>query len=397
MSSERKRPFKPRKGPDAPRSQIAQIVRDMILSGEVAAGESPPSERLLSQRYAIHRDTVHRAFLQLEREGMLEKVPRGWRVTPLQNAPAPGTILRDTVMIVTPGELVYDPRRNQGGWSDVIAFGAIEEMRQHNLDTLLVSYEKFLNIHPLQLSASGICGLLITDTDNKAERMHPALRNCQQAGIPVVGYGNNPLLPEISRVYSDHAAGVEQTLDWLAAQGCKRVLSILPDNDYYWTQARAAGYLSGVQRHGLRPLDIVRVPTTPAASTGEDMARHLEADARHFLGYLADRLITGDGADAILASSDGQIFPIAQACLLLGLNPKKDIIICGYDNYWQDCPEQTILPFVPATTVDKLNNEMGRALGRLLQRHVTDKKLPYPQIEVIEPRLLVPEAVDAGA
>ena len=247
MTTERKRPFKPRKGPDSPRNQVAQIVRNMIVSGEVAPDGSPPSERLLSQQHGVHRDTVHRAFRQLEREGLLEKVARGWRVREQTGGVPPKTILRGAVMLVTAGELVYPPQHSQGGWSDNIAFGAIEEMRREGLDVLLVSREKFLEYPARQLLANRIGGLVLTDTDTQAKTIIPAVRACLEAGIPSVVYGNNPELAGIGRVYSDHRAGVEQILGWLAGQGCRRVLSILPDDDYYWT--RSEEHTSELQSH----------------------------------------------------------------------------------------------------------------------------------------------------
>jgi len=51
--------------------QLAGIIRDMIESGEIAAGKLLPSQRTLMQRYEVSDGTVKRALALLRDEGLI--------------------------------------------------------------------------------------------------------------------------------------------------------------------------------------------------------------------------------------------------------------------------------------------------------------------------------------
>jgi DNA-binding GntR family transcriptional regulator len=52
--------------------QLADILRDMIESGEIAPGKLLPSQRTLMQRYEVSDGTVKRAIAKLRDEGLVE-------------------------------------------------------------------------------------------------------------------------------------------------------------------------------------------------------------------------------------------------------------------------------------------------------------------------------------
>ncbi|GIG88257.1 GntR family transcriptional regulator [Plantactinospora endophytica] len=83
--------------------QLADLLRDRILSGELAPGEKVPSELRLTQEYGISRTTVRQAMAVLRAEGLVVvDRPRGTRV---RAAEAPETVtLRkgDTVIARMP-------------------------------------------------------------------------------------------------------------------------------------------------------------------------------------------------------------------------------------------------------------------------------------------------------
>lgn len=63
--------------------QIRNILQARILSGELSAGFKLPSERALSERLQVHRNTVKKAYELLIREGLIyasAKAPRGYFV-----------------------------------------------------------------------------------------------------------------------------------------------------------------------------------------------------------------------------------------------------------------------------------------------------------------------------
>ena len=52
--------------------QIATQMKQQILSGEIAAGSSLPSERAMAQRLGVHRNTVIKAYAELKAEELIE-------------------------------------------------------------------------------------------------------------------------------------------------------------------------------------------------------------------------------------------------------------------------------------------------------------------------------------
>ena len=63
--------------------QIAEQVKEQIMTGALAAGDALPSMRLLAKELRISVITTKRAYEELERDGFLENVPgKGCFVAP---------------------------------------------------------------------------------------------------------------------------------------------------------------------------------------------------------------------------------------------------------------------------------------------------------------------------
>ena len=63
--------------------QIADQVREQILSGALSAGDALPSMRVLAKELRISVITTTRAYEELERDGFLDNVPgKGCFVAP---------------------------------------------------------------------------------------------------------------------------------------------------------------------------------------------------------------------------------------------------------------------------------------------------------------------------
>ena len=63
--------------------QIADQVREQILSGALSAGDALPSMRVLAKELRISVITTQRAYEELERDGFLDNVPgKGCFVAP---------------------------------------------------------------------------------------------------------------------------------------------------------------------------------------------------------------------------------------------------------------------------------------------------------------------------
>ena len=63
--------------------QIADQIKEQIMTGALAAGDALPSMRLLAKELRISVITTKRAYEELERDGFLENVPgKGCFVAP---------------------------------------------------------------------------------------------------------------------------------------------------------------------------------------------------------------------------------------------------------------------------------------------------------------------------
>lgn len=61
-----------------PYLQIAEQIRHAAASGALKPGEAVPTIRALAERLAVNRNTVAKAYTELEREGIIEtKIGRG--------------------------------------------------------------------------------------------------------------------------------------------------------------------------------------------------------------------------------------------------------------------------------------------------------------------------------
>ncbi|MGW4693599.1 GntR family transcriptional regulator [Kitasatospora cineracea] len=56
--------------------QVAAVLRQMISTGELRAGDRVPGENVLIQRYGISRETARKALEELNRSGLITKIPK---------------------------------------------------------------------------------------------------------------------------------------------------------------------------------------------------------------------------------------------------------------------------------------------------------------------------------
>jgi DNA-binding transcriptional regulator YhcF (GntR family) len=54
-------------------AQLAQLLRELIRSGELSPGDRVPSEPQLSRQYSVSRDTAQRALAMLAEEGLITR------------------------------------------------------------------------------------------------------------------------------------------------------------------------------------------------------------------------------------------------------------------------------------------------------------------------------------
>jgi GntR family transcriptional regulator len=63
-----------REGPVPPYQQLAAVLRQRIVSGQIPPGRAIPSLVELEQEYGLARDTLRKAVAVLKDEGLVETV-----------------------------------------------------------------------------------------------------------------------------------------------------------------------------------------------------------------------------------------------------------------------------------------------------------------------------------
>lgn len=373
---------------DRPQVRAERTLRQWISNGFLPLGERLPSEQNLADRLKVSRPTVRLAIQQLQDQGMIVRLENRNRVVATPGSAHQGA-LAHTVIVLGCEFFKEEPDyQRSSGWSLQRQHAVLGTLREAGFDAMIVDEQSLTVDKARQLASGRPHGMIAVESETwgsvGCSRMADAFR---PQGTPIVVYGSQPIAG-CDRVSSDHAAGCQALTRWLIDQGRRRILRFWtgPGCSSYrtWLRDRDAGYEKAMREAGLDVL--------PAVWPGlaEPLGQAFEVRTRSIAGWLVDQLQREPAVDAILAASDGEIYPIAAACRMLGKTPGRDVLITGYDDFWMDSPERQFEAYVPAATVDKRNPEIGQTLVNLLQERLAGKLPPEPQHRVIAPQFLLP-------
>jgi GntR family transcriptional regulator len=119
--------------PIAPYQEIANALRDQILSGELAPGDELPSENVLAKRFGCVRSTAARALEQLRREGLIfppQGKPSQVRARPQIFYVATGENFRRRQGSGKPNDIAEAEAQGQRGKNDLLAVGLVPAPRE---------------------------------------------------------------------------------------------------------------------------------------------------------------------------------------------------------------------------------------------------------------------------
>lgn len=376
-----------------PRTLTAKRLRRMLESSEMLPGDRLPSERKIAEQFSVDRGTVRSAFQRLQDEGWITTGPRGERYV-AQTRDDPGGIMTDSIVMI--GNYVA-PAMQAGhqapGWAETMALGCHRSILDKGLYalsfTLGVDHEQKID----RLLQQPPKGVVLAEAAGHRDQIKQLAQRLRAAGVPIVAYGDDADLAPHDRVVSDHRAGAAMLTRWLIDQGRRRILMIAPpQHDAYWARQRHAGYTQALGEAGLTPLDPLQIPAVDAKEATYE--KRFEILSHLIAAYLLPYLNADEPIDAILCPSDGDTFPVAAACRLLGKQPQRDVSIVGYDNYYTDSPEQRFEPTLPAATIDKRNDRLGSSLVDLLLERLDTPDDAEPIRRLIEPELILTQAAD---
>lgn len=363
------------------RAKVVDFLRRGIAEGRWLAEERLPAEQKIADACNVSRVTVRAALPGLEADGLIQgRKNKGYRV--VSGMKIRKGVMANTVALVT--NLDERPQPN-------LFNGDMKAVESGVLDAVHEAGQNLLTLHAEQLGSKGIEGLLVDrplglviSCDRGVYTVpDDLLFKLADARIPTVVQSDSSAYAAFDRVASDHFTGAFEIITHLLRQGRRRILRVwsAPES-MYWVAAHNRAYDEALAGSGAVHLPPVYVSHLPHRLEGCRDA--FEARTRHFAGYLFEHLCGSEKVDAILLVTDCEVFPMAAACRLLGVDPVREVAICGYDNDWENAPERAIEPITPVATIDKHNHRIGEELVRVLNDRVSDRLPPAPQ------RLLVP-------
>lgn len=227
-------------------AHIHRNLREAILAGHHAAGQSLPSENLLSRQYQTSRRTVRNALVKLGAEGLVGNRPgRGWEVTrpEARNQANPRRVL------------AFIGRHDvESGY----AFEAIRELYRQDFAELTYHvrsepynpawHERFVKTE----IPSGKVGAVIVFDDNPLPQSFVAA--LKSAAVPLVCL---PLNGQYSydTIATDNFNAAELMVDHLFTRGHRHIIFVTSaDVDKIPSFGlRRHGYAMAMERRGLKP------------------------------------------------------------------------------------------------------------------------------------------------
>lgn len=370
---------------DSPRDRVTKRLREDILAGRIAAGETLPTERWLAETFGVARGTIRAALKELEREKLIQARRHAKRIATPRLTPQ-ATLLARTYVTLT--QLLDEPSLGpQSGLLGAVEAGIFNAGRRAGLHGLLLQ-QNSLDDGYLEITLrSRPCGVIVTNSLLNSSSTLARLA-CLFNGLrlPVVVNSAAPELAAYDRVVFDHAAGSALLTDFLIRRGCRRMLRLWSSSyETDWLRERNRGYEETLRIAGLPILPPLHAEGLPYDRSD------LPGRAHCYAATLAEFLRSNDPPQGILATTDSDVFAIAAACRLCGIEPGVNLLIVGYDNNWNDAPaaaDRALSGYIPPATVNKHDFEAGQAMiGLLLQRQRDPRAAA--RIERIAPKLVL--------
>ena len=361
-------------------------LEEKLSTGHWPAGELLPSERRIAADLNVSRTPLRAALIELTRSGQLKRhEPRGYLVVGNQAEAL-------TPMAQTIGILSHKDANNwePSGSADRIEYSVSHQVSLQGSHLIQFNPNNVDDATIQWIKQQQLTGIIATHELAQSDSGKTILNQLKQRHIPVVVHGNSPCLATFDRVFVDQKQGMYALTNWLLEQGCQKVLRLWGNAaaDLYWLQMRDAGYLQACETHNVSPTPVLHWPKQPPMDQKHDASLR-EMLGRWIASYLAERLKNGETFDAIVCISDAILQATARACEILGIDPNRDLKICGFDNIWHrrwssDGPLKH-----PVADVDTQPDTIGKAMIDLLREHVSGALPTEPQLRVIEPKLVV--------
>jgi DNA-binding LacI/PurR family transcriptional regulator len=277
------------------------------------------------------------------------------------------------------------------GWGGYVGAGALHALGEDTLHAMLVSPQHLDEESLSRLLAGRPRGLIVPEIDIPNVNVQRWLELASESKTPTVVFGDEAGSEPFDRVVPDHATGAYELTKWLIQLGRRTIRQYWTNAvQTRWMQARREGYERAMREAGLEPLE--SITRSRGAYVGLDFAGEFAAEAQAAAGALIPYTIGGMPTDALMIDTDGNVAMVASALSMLNKVPNRDVVLVGYDEYWDQSTSNAFNATPPLASVNKNNFECGRALSMLLHERLDGQLPPEPQVRLIKPTLTVRDA-----
>lgn len=329
--------------------QLAQELREQILTGKYATVDLLPTEKTFTEAYQVSRQTVRQALSLLVQEGLIEK-RQGSGSHILHRTPSTVSTAPRSIVVLT----TYI--------SDYIFPSLLREaenvLSKSNCTTLLFASKNQISnerrILTTLLELSQLDGLLIEGT--KTGLPNPNLDLYQKLldrGIPMVFMnGCYDKLFGTCSVLDDNYGGGYMLVEYLYQKGHRNIAGIFKSDDLQG-HGRYAGYADALRDLGL-PLRDEQV----SWYTTEDKDRILAGQAAAFPERLLHAL---DGCSAVVCYNDELAIRLVSSLRARGVAIPEEMAVVSFDN-----SQYSELSPIRITSLSHEANKVGRIAAEML-------------------------------
>ncbi len=367
------------------------IVRDVqtrIESGELAPGARLPSINALCFQHKVSTITVRTALRELGAKGLVaSQARRGVFVCEksLDKVKSAG-LLQNAIAVLSLLPLEENAELSTSNWARAIGQGAYQAIEKAGFHAFSLHPNRFSETDIAHLAVAKPLGVVFTELHTQRQRAMHIAEALTACGVPLVVYGGAPELAAYDRVLSDHEAGSYALTRYLIQKGCKRLLNVWTESETgYWFTRRRTGYERALREAHIEPLPDLIVPPFIAPHGKRE---EFENSVRRLASFFIEPFSDSSPVDGLLMATDVDAIAAAAACRLFGKKPNHDVLIAGYDNFWQACGERQFEPCAPLVTIDKCDAATGQSLVQLLLDRVAARLPHEPQSRLTLPQLI---------
>lgn len=358
-------------------AQVQQILRDLVVNGQIKPGQKIPAELQLAEAMGVSKMTVNKALLALTAEGLfVREVGRGTFVAPpsLWN-----------------GNSVHAPRVEKGDCIR-ITLSFVEGARNILESDYYASLYRGVNeVFDAEIANGGVEVSLspVAASDFQAEDERapadgrliiapraesiPSIEALWDRGHAIMVVGASWPTMGIPSVDSDNIGGAVEGVRHLTGLGHERVALLYAEEETANTQDRIVGYR--------RALNMARLPHSPDY---EVCAEQVWRGGDNAHRQLRELLCDATPVTAIFAAGYYLALEAKNAVRAAGLRIPEDVSVVGFDD-----PLSAQLVFPPLTTVRQPLREMGRRAAERLLRLVRGEESRAAIREVLPAQLIV--------